>query len=183
MRVNINIIGMRGAGKSNVSRRLAVLTKRSVFSTDTMIEYEWGGESIMGFIGRTGDWRAFREVEFEVIRRIVRMDDAIVDCGGGVVVDLDDDGVEVFSERKVDLLRAHGPVVWLRGNVDRLVAKVEAKADRPSLDLRTATKELMMRRLPYYERASDIVIDIEGKSRSELAREIRKTLGPRAVVS
>ena len=36
--MNIIMIGMRGAGKSNVSRRLSVLTKRTVLSTDTLIE-------------------------------------------------------------------------------------------------------------------------------------------------
>ena len=35
--MNINLIGMRGVGKSNVARRLSVLSKRPVMSTDTVI--------------------------------------------------------------------------------------------------------------------------------------------------
>ena len=44
--MNLILIGMRGVGKSNLSRRLAVLAKRSVLSTDLLIEYENGGKSI-----------------------------------------------------------------------------------------------------------------------------------------
>ena len=180
--MNITLIGMRGAGKSNVSRRLAVLTKRPVMSTDTLIEYEDGGRTINDFIAETGDWRTFREREYEVVRKVCDMDGTIIDAGGGVVVDLDEAGEEVYSARKIELLRAGGPIVWLRGDLDHLVAKVEAKANRPSLDLRTSTRALMERRLPFYERAADIIIDVRGKRRQILALEILDRLGPDAVL-
>ncbi len=173
--MNIVIIGMRGAGKSNVSRRLAVLTKRAVFSTDDMIIYENKGKSIDDIIAENkGNWFAFRDMEYETVSKISHMDGVIVDCGGGVIVDLDDDGKEVFSKRKVKALKENGTVVWLKGDIKRLVDKVEKKADRPTLDSRTSTEELMNRRLPFYEKAADIVIDIEGKKRPEIAEEIVK---------
>lgn len=173
---NITIIGMRGAGKSNVSRRLSVFTKRPVFATDTMIEYEAGGRSIADLVAAEG-WSAFRERELQVLRRILRMDDIIIDAGGGLVVDLDPDGREQFAERKVADLRAAGPIIWLRGDVERLVAKVEAKADRPALTDSAAVVDLMRARQPMYERAATHIIDIEGKRREAIALEILDLLG------
>lgn len=172
---NITIIGMRGAGKSNVSRRLSVFTKRPVFATDTMVEYEALGESIAGLVAQEG-WSAFREREYQVLRKILHMEGVIIDAGGGLIIDLSD-GVEVFSERKVSLLRASGPVIWLRGDVERLVAKVAAKADRPALVDAAQVVALMQERQPFYERAATHIIDIEGRRREEIALQILDLLG------
>ncbi|OQX33092.1 MAG: shikimate kinase, partial [Candidatus Sedimenticola endophacoides] len=89
--MNIVLIGMRGAGKSSISRRLSLLTKRPVISTDLLIEYENDGLGIPGIVAEQG-WAAFREQEFRVIEKVTRLDNLIIDCGGGVIVDLDQDG-------------------------------------------------------------------------------------------
>lgn len=171
---NITVIGMRGAGKSNVSRRLSVLTKRPVFATDTMVEYEAGGVSVSELVAAEG-WPGFRDREATVLAKILRLDSIIVDGGGGIVVDLLD-GQEVFSDRKVAALRQAGPVFWLRGDVRRLVAKVAAKADRPPL-AGSGVLELMLARQDFYRRAATHEIDIEGKRREEIALEIIEVLG------
>lgn len=182
--MNIIVIGMRGAGKSNVSRRLSVLTKRTVLSSDTQIEYENAGQTIADFVaandgaGNAG-WRAFRELEYQVIKKIAKMDGVIVDCGGGVIVDLDKKGNEVYSARKVKALKKNGVVVWLKGDIERLVEKVKNKAERPTLDLTKSTEEVMRRRLPFYERAADITLDITGQKRQALAQTIFETLADR----
>jgi len=175
--MNIIIIGMRGAGKSNVSRRLAVLTKRTVLSSDTMIEYENGGKTIAEIIAANGgDWCAFRDMEYEVVRKIAAMDGVIVDCGGGIIVDLDAERNEVFSTRKVEALKKSGTIVWLKGDIKRLVEKVKNKAERPTLDETRSAEELMHLRMPFYEKAADVIIEIDGKKRPELAEAIVKRL-------
>lgn len=171
--MNIIVIGMRGAGKSNVSRRLSVLTKRMVFSSDTLIEYENGGKTIAEIIAdNNGDWRAFRDMEYNVVKKISHMDGAIVDCGGGIIVDLDQDGNETYSKRKVEALKKNGTIVWLRGDIKRLVEKVKNKAERPTLDFTRSTEDLMKSRLPFYKKAADVEINIEGKKRQDIAEEI-----------
>jgi len=171
--MNIILIGMRGAGKSNVSRRLAVLTKRPVLSSDTLVEYENDGKTIAEIVADAqGDWRVFRDLEFAVVQKIARMDNVIVDCGGGVIVDLDADGNEVFSERKVAELKRCGTIVWLKGDIDRLVEKVKNKTERPTLDFTKSTEEVMRRRLPFYEQAADLTIDITDQKRQILAQTI-----------
>ncbi|MET0104534.1 MAG: shikimate kinase [Sedimenticola sp.] len=175
--MNIVLIGMRGAGKSNISRRLSVMTKWPVLSTDLLIEYENGGRTIPEIIAdSSGDWRSFREMEFEVVRKISRLDNTIIDCGGGIVVDLDENGDEIFSERKIELLRQNGTIVWLKGDIARLAAKVQGDPNRPALDAVRSAEELMHRRLPFYEQAADLIMDLETKKRKKIAKMIARTL-------
>ncbi|MEI6621273.1 MAG: shikimate kinase [Actinomycetes bacterium] len=170
--MNICFIGMRGAGKSNVSRRISVATKRNVFSTDALIEYEQGGRSVADIVqGSVDGWRVFREAEFAVVQKVTRLDGIIIDAGGGIVVDLDDNGDEVYSERKVDLIRATGPIVWLTGDIARLANKVTTSVSRPTLSDTQTMIEISNRRLPFYRRAADLAIDIEGKARPDIAFE------------
>ena len=82
----------------------------------------------------TQGWRAFREAEYNVLRKLSAMDGLIVDAGGGIVVDLAEDGTEVFSGRKVELLHKRGSIVFLAGDIDRLARKVQDDPTRPTLD-------------------------------------------------
>lgn len=180
--MNIVLTGMRGVGKSNISRRLSLLTKWPVLSTDLLIEYENSGKSIQEImVENGGDWRAFREMEFQVLQKISRFDQVIVDCGGGVIIDLADDGSEIYSERKVSLLKANGQIVWLKDDVEYLAAKVKGDQRRPTLDETKSAEELMRRRLPFYEQAADLVLDIEGRGRRKTARRLYEKIFQRAL--
>jgi shikimate kinase len=170
--VNIVLIGMRGVGKTNIARRVSFLTKRPDMSTDVLVEYE-SGLKIPQFVERHG-WAAFRQTEFDVIKKLSELDGLIIDAGGGVVVDLDDDGDEVYSDRKVALLRSRGSIVFLRGDIDRLAAKVQGDPSRPRLDARRSAGDLMRARMPFYEAAADWIIDVEARQRSDIAQQIAK---------
>ncbi len=169
--MNLALIGMRGVGKSNISRRLAFVSKRPVLSTDLLIEYETG-MTIPDLVTDHG-WPVFRDREAAVIQRICAMDHVIVDCGGGVVVDIEPaTGIEVFSDRKVEALRERGPVVWLRGDIDRLAAKTAGDPSRPVLDSQRDAAQIMRSREPFYKRAADVIVDVEGRKRSAMAMEL-----------
>lgn len=168
--MNIVLIGMRGVGKTNIARRVCLLTKRPVMSTDVLVEYETGA-AIPQFVAQKG-WEAFREAEYDVLVKLRAMDGLIIDAGGGIVVDLDEDGQEVFSTRKVDLLRSNGTIVFLSGDIERLAKKVAGDPRRPALDARTSAADLMRTRLPFYQRAADWTIDVEGRQRDQIADEI-----------
>ncbi len=168
--MNIVLIGMRGVGKTNIARRLSFVMKRPVMTTDVLIEYDHG-RSVADFVAQSG-WAAFRDAEFDVVRKLAAMDHVIIDAGGGVVVDLDEQGREVFSARKVDLLKSGGTVVFLRGDIGRLAAKVTGDPSRPVLDATRSAVDLMRARLPFYEAAADVTIDVEGRQRTDIAEEI-----------
>ena len=170
--MNIVLIGLRACGKSSVSRHLSRLSKRPVLSTDLLVSYEQGGRSIADIVTACqGDWRSFRDMEYAVACKAAVLDGIIIDCGGGMVVDWDDQGREMFSARKVSVLKKNGFVVWLQGDVQRLAQKVQGDATRPALSDSLDIAEVMERRLPFYRQAADWTVDIEGKTRKELAQE------------
>lgn len=181
--MNIVLIGVRGVGKSTIARRLAVLTNRPVLSTDLLISYDNGGLSIPALLAaRNGDWRAFRDLEYQVLQKTAAMDNLILDTGGGVVVDLDDQGREIFSQRKVAALRQNGAVIWLKGNLAVAARRVAGDANRPDLHLRQSEMEVMKRREPFYQQAADLVIDMEEISPKEQANKIFQVLPFQPVV-
>lgn len=174
--MNLNLIGPRGVGKSNVARRLSVLTKRPVLATDVLISYETG-LSIPQLVDSQG-WQGFRDLEGRILTRLAALDELIVDCGGGVIVDVDDDGEERYSDEKVATLKAGGPIVWLRGDLERLAAKTAADPDRPALHQTATALEVMQRREPWYARAADWSIAVQPGQRQQAAEAIGRRYWP-----
>lgn len=168
--MNINLIGMRGVGKSNVARRLSVMTKMPVLSTDTLVSYE-SGLSIPEFVARHS-WQEFRQLEAQIVAKLSRLDDAIIDCGGGIIVALDEQGQEYFNEGNVAALKGGGPVVFLVGDIDRLAAKTATDPTRPVLDATRSAATLMRTREPWYQRAADWQVFVEPGARQKAAVSI-----------
>jgi shikimate kinase len=175
IRCNLALIGGRGCGKTSISKRVALANRGfMLFSTDAMIRYEAGGRTIPEIVEEHG-WHRFRDFEFEVIEKLTRMKRGVLlDCGGGVVVDLDDRGEEHFSERKVERLRADGIVVYLKRDHRFLADKVAGDPNRPDLSASKSFLEIMERREPWYTEAAHHVIECGDASKSEIAAEIVK---------
>ncbi|MBF0143518.1 MAG: shikimate kinase [Magnetococcales bacterium] len=176
--MNIVLIGPRGSGKTSVSRRLAAVTGRGLLSTDLLVSYESEGASIAALVERHGgDWRPFRELEYQVVVKAAALEGIIIDCGGGVVVDLDAAGEEIFSERKVAALKRHGQLVWLKGDAGRLAARIRGDESRPSLSRTNDAETIMRRREPFYRLAADHVVEIDGCRIPEIVERVGTVLG------
>ncbi|MBL8020325.1 MAG: shikimate kinase [Leptospirales bacterium] len=158
-KTNIAFVGGRGAGKSRISRKFGKGSGRLTLSTDTLVSYEAGGFPISKIVEREG-WRKFRDREFELLKKLMTMQDLVIDCGGGILVEAaEDGGLESVSARKLELLKqCH--VVYVKRDMDWLLEKGGADSNRP--DLPGAYKELLMRRLPWYESAADFILDMRG---------------------
>jgi len=167
---NLALIGGRGCGKSSVSKRIARRNRNfMLFSLDAQIRYEAEGLSIPEIVERDG-WVGFRELEFRVAEKLAAFErEALLDCGGGVVVDLDDRGEEVFSQRKVEAIRRHGLVVYLRRDSEYLLDRIGGDPNRPELSETHSFLELMARRDPWYRDAADLVLDCDSQSKTGLA--------------
>ncbi len=161
---NIAFIGARGAGKSKLSRKLGKLTGRVTLSTDTLISYEDGGRPIHQIVAAEG-WRGFRQREYEILQKLSAMTGLLIDCGGGILVDVDDRGDEIFSERKAQLLRDTAAIVYIRRGANWLIDRGQADAVRPTLAADYET--VLLRRLPWYESAADFTIDLQDRSIEE----------------
>lgn len=172
---NLVLIGGRGSGKSALCRRILRLNKNfTLFPLDELIRYEAGGVSIPEIVAQRG-WGGFRDLEFQVVEKVSRFPGgALIDCGGGVVVDLDADGQEVFSQSKVAALRCHGHVIYLQRGVKYLQSRIADDPDRPDLSANSSFAEIMERRDPWYRQAAHEVIICGRRSKDLLAREILK---------
>ena len=172
LKKNLVLIGGRGSGKSSLAKRLARTNRNfALFSIDALIRYEADGANIPEIVAREG-WAGFRARELAVVDKVSAIEGgALIDCGGGVVVELDRDGHERYSARKVDALRRHGRVVYLHRALDYLERRAEDE-NRPSLSSDETFREIMKRRDPWYRRAADHVVECGARSKGALAREI-----------
>lgn len=143
------LVGLMGAGKTKIGRRLAARLNLPFFDSDIEIE-EAAGESI-DEIFRNRSETVFRDGERRIIARLLAQPTHVLATGGGAFMDP--------ATRAV--IRRHGVSVWLRADLDVLLARVARRNDRPLLkerNPRAVMSELMERRYPIYGEA-DLVVD------------------------
>ncbi|MBV8494807.1 MAG: shikimate kinase [Alphaproteobacteria bacterium] len=145
----IVLVGLMGAGKTNIGRRLAARLNLPFFDSDSEIEAA-AGETIEEIFRNRGE-AVFRDGERRVIARLLAQPVHILATGGGAFMDL--------ATRAIVARR--GVSVWLRADLDTLLARVSRRSNRPLLkdgNPRAVLKELIARRNPVYAEA-DITID------------------------
>jgi len=172
---NLVLIGGRGSGKTSIAKRVALANRGfMLFSLDSLIRYEAAGSTVPEIVAERG-WAGFRQLEYEVLEKLTQISRGLVmDCGGGIVVDLDDEGEEIFSERKVERLRADGVVIYLRRDHAYLAGRIAGDANRPDLSESKSFLEIMARREPWYQQAAHHVIECDGLPKIEIANQVLK---------
>ena len=170
---NLVLVGGRGCGKSSVAKRIARANKNfMLFSLDALVRYEADARSISEIVREEG-WPGFRRRELEVVEKISRFDGgALIDSGGGVVTELDADGQEVYSERKVAALRRSGFVVYLERSTRYLERRTSNDPNRPTLSGAESFADMMARRDPWYRQASDVVLPCHELSKPQIAERV-----------
>jgi shikimate kinase len=145
----IVLVGLMGAGKTNIGRRLAARLGLAFHDSDSEIEAA-AGESIEEMFRNRGE-AAFREGERRVIARMLADSVHVLATGGGAFVD----------PTTRALIARRGVSVWLRADLEILLARVLRRNNRPLLkawDPRAILAELIERRYPIYGEA-DLVVD------------------------
>src|SRR5579871_5566885 len=121
----LSLIGYRGCGKSSVAPSLASRLGWEWIDADAVIE-ERAGCTIREIFARHGEPH-FRELERKVMAELLGREGIVIAAGGGAVLDAD-------TRR---LLKAAGPVVWLRASVATLERRINqdvtTAARRPAL--------------------------------------------------
>lgn len=147
----IVLVGLMGAGKTVVGRRLAAALKLPFFDADDQIVAA-AGMNIPDIFDVYGEG-AFRDLERRVIARLLKQPPHVLSLGGGAFVD----------PATRALIKQRGVSIWLRATVDILFERTQRrKGTRPLLDsaddpLQTL-KNLMAKRYPIYALA-DYVVD------------------------
>jgi shikimate kinase len=149
----IALVGLMGAGKSSVGRRLAVQLGVPFKDADDEIVIA-AGRPIADIFAERGE-DEFRAGERRVIARILDDPPHILATGGGAFMN---------PVTRV-VLRQRATTIWLRADLDTLVKRVSRRDDRPLLrnaDVRAVMAGLMETRYPVYSEADLIVESREG---------------------
>jgi shikimate kinase len=143
------LVGLMGAGKTSIGRRLADRLGVPFVDADEEIE-KAAGSSIEDIFAEHGE-EAFRDGERKVIARLLEEQSGVLATGGGAFMD----------ESTRSRIRDRGVSVWLRAELDVLVRRCRKRGGRPLLkgvDMRETLQKLIDRRYPVYAEA-DIVVD------------------------
>jgi shikimate kinase len=145
----IALVGLMGVGKTSIGRRLAQRLGLPFIDADVEVETA-AGTTIEEIFQRHGE-AAFRDGERRVIARLLDQPTHVLATGGGAFMDP--------STRA--LLKARSITVWLRADLELMLARVGRRSNRPLLkagDPRTVLQQLIAQRYPHYAEA-DITID------------------------
>lgn len=146
---SIVLVGMMGAGKSSVGRKLASKLALAFVDADSEIETA-AGMSIPDIFETRGE-AEFRTGEARVIARLLEAGPQVLATGGGAFIN---------SDTRL-AIRAKGISVWLRADFEVLMKRIKRRNDRPLLktdDPAATLRALIDQRYPVYAEA-DIAID------------------------
>ncbi|MDX1422638.1 MAG: shikimate kinase [Kiloniellales bacterium] len=174
---SIVLVGLMGAGKSSIGRRLGQRRDCPFVDADKEIETA-AGCSIEEIFERHGE-AAFRDGERRVIARLLAGPRQVLATGGGAFMD----------PRTRAAVRRHGLSVWLRADLELLVRRTGRRDNRPLLkgkDSRVILQDLIEERYPVYAEA-DVAIDIDDSppdvTTSRVCAAIETYLGAEADLS
>jgi shikimate kinase len=141
---SIVLVGMMGAGKSTIGRRLAARLRLSFVDADAEIEAA-AGMSIADIFEIHGEPH-FRDGEARVIARLLDGGPSVLATGGGAFM----------REDTRNRIRDKAVSIWLRADADIILRRVKRRADRPLLqtpDPAATIARFIEERHPVYQRA------------------------------
>src|SRR4051795_5708626 len=150
---HVVLVGMMGAGKTTVGRRVAKLLGRPLLDSDQMIESRTG-RTVREIFEAEGE-QAFRVLETAALVDALAEPEPLVIAAAG--------GVLLREENREALARSYAKVVWLRADPAVLAERATRGAHRPLLDgdPLAAMNRLLPEREPLYRAAPDLVVDTD----------------------
>ncbi len=146
---SVVLVGLMGAGKTSIGRRLAARLGLPFRDADTEIEAA-AGATVPEIFDRFGE-AEFRSGERRVIARLLAGDPLVLATGGGAYMD----------EQTRATIRREAVCIWLRARLPTLLRRVAGRSHRPLLnggDPAEVMQRLMTTRHPIYAEA-DIIVD------------------------
>jgi shikimate kinase len=159
---SVVLVGMMGAGKSSVGRRLA--SRLGIPFVDADVEIEKAADMTISEIFAAHGEAYFRAGETRVIARLLDSGPQVLATGGGAFMNADTRGA----------VRAKGISVWLRATVDVLIRRIKRRGDRPLLkgaDPAETLHRLIEERDPVYAEA-DLTVESRDVPHETIVDEI-----------
>ena len=163
---NIVLIGMPGAGKTTIGRKLHKLLDRPVLDSDDQVIKETG-RSVKDLFQEGED--VFRAAETAAIKTLSEMDGIIISCGGG--------GGK--RPENIAYLQQNGKIFFLNRDLEAIAGSVD-KTSRPLLNsAEDRLTQLYRERMPLYLKYSDYAIPVNEDFDQTAAQIVRliKELG------
>ena len=162
----IVLVGLMGAGKSTVGRRLADKIGLPFVDADHEIEAA-AGKTIPEIFADHGE-AYFREGERKVIARLLDSGAAVLATGGGAYVN---------TETR-NLIKLKGVSIWLKADLPLLMRRVSRRSNRPLLksdDPQAVMRRLIEERYPIYQHA-DITVMSRDVAHTAMVNDVLKAL-------
>ena len=159
---SIVLVGLMGAGKTAIGRKVAAALSLRFVDSDHEIE-NVSRMTVPELFERYGE-AEFRALERRVIGRLVKDGPQVVATGGGAFM----------NDQTRRLIGRHGLSVWLRADLDILMDRVAKRQNRPLLktaDPRATMARLMDERYPVYALA-DVTVKTRDEKREIIADEV-----------
>jgi shikimate kinase len=168
MKTSVALIGFMGTGKTAVGKVLAARLGKRFIELDDLITQK-AGKSISDIFKQDGEI-VFREFEIEVVKAVAGTKNAVIACGGGMVL----------NKINVDRLKKECIFVYLTASAGVILKRVSNDAGRRPLlavpNRLERIRELARSRQPYYRQAADIIINTSRLSIKLVARRIEEEL-------
>lgn len=164
----IVLVGMMGAGKTTIGRRLAPRLGLPFFDADLEIE-KAAGMSVAELFRMHGE-ASFRRGEAQVMARLLQGPPCVLATGGGALLDP--------NTRR--LIKEHGLSVWLKTDADTIMKRAGRRGTRPLLnvaDPRAVIESLLKEREPLYAQA-DLAIESGAGPHGETVDALIEALRP-----
>ena len=158
--MNIVLTGFMGTGKSTIGKLLAEELKKDFIDTDLFIERRYG-KSIPQIFEEEGEER-FRDLEVNVIKEIAKRKNAVISCGGGVVL----------NPVNVERLRKKGRIVLLTASLEDIMKRISEDRKRPLLR-KYKIETLLKLREPIYFSVADFIVNTTDVSVEETVNIIK----------
>lgn len=164
---SVVLVGLMGAGKSTVGRRLAQRLDRRFVDADDEIERA-AGMTIPEIFETYGEAH-FRDGERRVLSRLLGEDGIIIATGGGAF--MNDETRALILDRALS--------IWLKADLETLVRRCAKRTDRPLLkggDPAETMRKLMALRYPVYAEA-DYTVESGGDTHDQVVDRILEVMG------
>lgn len=162
----IVLVGLMGAGKTSVGRRLAEKLGIPFVDADQEIEAA-AGQPIRDIFAEHGE-AYFREGERRVIQRLLGNGAQVLATGGGAYM----------NDETRARIRAAGVSVWLKAPLPLLMKRVAKRHDRPLLqteDPEAVMRDLMDKRYPIYAEA-DVTVESRDVQHGQMVNDVIRAL-------